>query len=462
MNTYLARLRSRCVRHIRTTATAFVNFHVLGAFKIRAAAVIGLVTFPLYFVLWSYVLPQPYESLALRGVGMAICLGLGLGPWWPKALRRFYYLYAYLGLMYCLPVFFTIMLLMNDANPIWLMSTMAAFVFIVLLYDVRNAVIVCMLGSAAGVMLFWLLTELRPLPIAYLASLPVFVFVLIAVAFLSYTERLVSREKLLAAFGLASNIAHEMRTPLAGIRLDAEAVRDNLAELMEAQRWAEQNGWKGGKQPAGSQAALRAGVERIIEHTMAANMVIDMLLTNLTRDRIPEHDFTAHSILATIAKAMDRYHFRRGERELVRLAAADDFEYFGSEVLMMHVIYNLLKNSLRAISMTGQGAIVIECRAASSGGTVVVRDTALGIPSERLPLLFIPFMTSNPERQGTGIGLAFCKQVMESFGGSIVCHSTPGVGTEFILGLPGERGVGKLIQPRSGDDASSRATAAAN
>lgn len=422
-------------RLLRFTWGAYVEYHALASFKIRAIAIIGVLAYPFYYVVWTYVFPQPTDSLILRGIGMALCALLGLGPYWPRRLRRFYLLYAYLSLMYCLPVFFTTLLLMNDANTVWLMSTMAAFVFIVLLYDVRNSVIVGVIGSALGIGLFWALHGVQPLPAAYLASFPIFLFVLLAVAFLSYSERLISREKLIAAHALASNIAHEMRTPLAGIRMDAEAVRHELAPLVS-------NGEAPG-QPGPSaitEARIRQldhALDRVVEHTTAANLVIDMLLLNVTRDRISSSQFARYSAARTIEQALERFHFRPGERQLVAVGGVQDFEYFGSDLLLTHVLFNLLKNSMRAIQAARHGTITIMSEAQSGGGgRIVVTDTAGGIAPERVPLLFIPFVAGHPERHGTGIGLSFCKLVMDSFDGRIECRSQPGRGTQFVLWLP--------------------------
>lgn len=152
----------------------YVEYHALASFKIRAAAIIGVAAHPIYYGLWAYVFPQPYESAVLRSIGVVLCSAMALGRYWPAVLKRFYFPFCYLSIMYCLPVFFTAMLLLNEASSVWLMSTMASFVFVVLLYDVRNAIVVGMIGSALGVMLFWFIAGVQMPPDAYLASYPIF------------------------------------------------------------------------------------------------------------------------------------------------------------------------------------------------------------------------------------------------------------------------------------------------
>ena len=60
------------------------------------------------------------------------------------------------------------------------------------------------------------------------------------------------------------------------------------------------------------------------------------------------------------------------------------------------------------------------------------KDTGTGVKAELLPNLFDRFYTTT----GTGVGLAFCKQVINSFNGEIRCETEPNQYTEFILQFP--------------------------
>ena len=98
-------------------------------------------------------------------------------------------------------------------------------------------------------------------------------------------------------------------------------------------------------------------LERIGQHTASANSVIDMLLMNaaVTKGR---SEMSTCSAVRRSRRRIERYHFRTGQRELVDLELSSEFSYKGVEVLMVHVLFNLMKNAFRAIEKGGSGRIV--------------------------------------------------------------------------------------------------------
>ncbi|MBJ6923181.1 hypothetical protein JG643_20820, partial [Vibrio cholerae] len=70
-------------------ARRYIEYHAHAQRKLRAAAIIGVFGFPLFYFTWAYLMPQPYESVLLRGIGTALCLALAVSPWWPKSWQRF-------------------------------------------------------------------------------------------------------------------------------------------------------------------------------------------------------------------------------------------------------------------------------------------------------------------------------------------------------------------------------------
>ena len=93
-----------------------------------------------------------------------------------------------------------------------------------------------------------------------------------------------------------------------------------------------------------------------------------------------------------------------------------DFKFNGDDTLIIHVILNLLKNAFYFIDKVGKGEIYIWAEINKNKSLLHFKDTAQGIEPEVLPKIFNQFFTYETNR-GTGIGLSFCKIVMQSHHG---------------------------------------------
>ncbi len=423
------------VRIFNRAKNSYIEFHTHAEFKIRFVSLIGAIGFPAYYVIWTYVFPQPYENFVLRLIGFVLCTVLFLTEYWPRIIGKYRIVYAYFTLIYALPFFFTYMLLMNQANLVWLLSAMAGLLFIVLLYDAINVAISTFIGVFAGVMLYFFQTGSFDIPNDLLPALPVFAFTFLGIIYLNYSDDIIARAKLTAASTLASHIAHETRTPLLGIKLEADKASKYLPKLVEVYEWAQQNGCEIRGIAKNQLKGFSGSMRRIKEHSSSANLMIDMLLMNVRYKDFPTDEFGIHSIKNTVEEALERYHYKPGEELLVDFRADQDFEYWGADVLLVHTLFNLMKNSFRAILAKGSGRIEIRLYRGEASNFLYFRDSGQGIPSDIVNYIFVPFF-SGKTSSGAGVGLSFTKDVIESFGGEIRCKSIPGKGTEFALEFP--------------------------
>ncbi|HOK65518.1 MAG TPA: ATP-binding protein [Anaerohalosphaeraceae bacterium] len=106
---------------------------------------------------------------------------------------------------------------------------------------------------------------------------------------------------------------------------------------------------------------------------------------------------------------------------------------------MRQVLINLILNAREAMLGKG-GRLEIRANPHGKGIQISISDTGCGIPPEQLPHIFEPFFTTKDgkhgRRKGNGVGLAFCKRVLENHGGTIEVQSVCGRGTVFTLWLP--------------------------
>jgi len=135
------------------------------------------------------------------------------------------------------------------------------------------------------------------------------------------------------------------------------------------------------------------------------------------------------------------------ERELtkyrisVETALADAPPVLAQGNQIQQVLLNLLINARQAMQSGGRLILRLEHDSAAEMVDLVVRDTGCGIPADKLPRIFEPYYTtkSGPDetgRGGTGLGLSFCRQIIEAHHGRIRVESTPGKGTQFTIKLP--------------------------
>jgi two-component system, NtrC family, sensor histidine kinase HydH len=113
---------------------------------------------------------------------------------------------------------------------------------------------------------------------------------------------------------------------------------------------------------------------------------------------------------------------------------------------VQQVVMNLLSNAVHATPRGGQVRVALEPSSfALPDGSVqaavslVVEDTGEGIPEEVLPYIFEPFFTTRRQGDGTGLGLAVVRSIVESHGGTLTVVSHPGAGTKVTAQFPTSR-----------------------
>lgn len=405
---------------------------------------LGGLFLPLYYLVWTRLLPQPYNNLGLYLAGSALLLPLAMQRWWPRRCRPWLPLYWYAAITYVLPFFFGYLLLRNGANTVWLLLHLFGLFITMMLFDLASFVLIFSLGTAAAALAFqWGPHAGWPLH-ALLAYLPVLALALILGPLAGFSQKFGDRARMNALVGASNNIAHELRTPLGALQIAGRAIRRYLPNLLESHRLAEQAGLPVPELRSIHLQALQRGID-VIEHEVShAHTVIDMLL--LAARPVGQPHVETLRARACVERALERYPYAsQDERDRVELVASDDdFAVRGSELLLIHVIFNLLRNALFHTGRAGRGRIRLSIEAAAPGERrrqhrIRVHDTGPGIPPDVLPRIFNRFYSygeRSRDMPGLGIGLAFSLTAIEHMGGQIHCHSRWGEYTEFVVMFP--------------------------
>lgn len=215
-----------------------------------------------------------------------------------------------------------------------------------------------------------------------------------------------------------SRMSHELRTPLNAILGFAQLLE--LDELTPAQRESVQH-------------ILKAG--RLLLDLI--NEVLDIArieTSNLSISLEPIH------IARLIEESLDlvRPLAQRQGIHLEKMRGDCDRFVYADRQRLKQVLLNLFSNAIKY--NRSQGRVTIGCRALDDQRLrIEVHDTGPGIQPEKMGRLFTPFDRLGAEQrgiEGTGLGLALSRRLIEAMGGTIAVESTPEVGSTFWIALP--------------------------
>ena len=401
--------------------------------RMRVGSVMGVVGFPLYYIIWAYVFPQPYESLWLRLAGALACLFAYPSPWLGLRMGRYYPVYLYVICILLLPTFFIFMLLANQASAIWLASAMIAFFVLPLLMDWRNMLVISVSGTLIGVWSYLLWFPQGSIHADFWSYLPVLIFALLCGIAFNIGEEMLLQQRRLSMIAISANMAHEIRTPLLTVRSAAEGLRRYWPALTQAYRQLAQEDRLEEEIDPEHWEAMNEALNHVVSEVDRMNAVVDMVLVNL-RGASRSKSAQDLSMANVVRETLERYPFDPGEKEKLHVRLDPDFRFRGHGLLVTHILFNLLKNAYFAVAQARKGDINLRLEPGVDGHRLIFRDTADGMPPHVQRRVFEPFYTTRDT--GTGVGLSFCARAMEDMNGKIKVASEEGAFTEFTLWFP--------------------------
>ncbi|WP_237486219.1 ATP-binding response regulator [Vibrio hippocampi] len=387
---------------------------------------LGFIGFPLYYFMWHDIFPQPYENIWLRLFGSILLVTVALRKHLPSFVQPYLPYHYLFTISYTLPFFFCYMMFKNEWTTVWVTSFMASiFLHILLVHTTRVMMLQSL--SSIGVAYFcaygsdWYKFN-EHITWSYV---PVFVFTYIFGNLFFFRNQAEHESKMSIAKYFGAGIAHEMRNPLSALRASNDVLSSVLPKL-DAHGTGE---FVMTKEEVILAKEVLNDANNVIE---SGNETIDMLLTSIDQSRIATGNYVKHSIKEVVCSAVDGFSYKSlVDRQAVKVNVRQDFAFLGSDTLFKYVIYNLLKNAFYHQGNTGF-SIVIEIEADNGYNCIRFRDNGLGIKPEVMEHIFEDFYSTG-KRNSYGLGLPFCKKVMQAMGGEISCRSRLGAWTEFSL-----------------------------
>jgi PAS domain S-box-containing protein len=214
---------------------------------------------------------------------------------------------------------------------------------------------------------------------------------------------------------LAASISHELKQPIAAAMANAQA----------SLRWLKR------EQPDLDQAC-RSAEAIVVDGRLAAN-IIDRLRSLYTktppqRESVDLDEITGEMVMLLRSEA-NEYAV-----SICPDLAADLPKITADRVQLQQVLMNLMLNGIEAMKETG-GVLTVKTGRGEAGQVLIsVSDTGVGLPAGRADEIFSAFFTTKP--QGSGMGLAISRSIVESHGGRLWATSHDGRGATFHFNLP--------------------------
>lgn len=387
--------------------------------------------YPLFYFIWAYWLPQPYENLGLRLVNAVISIPLIFYKSLTGKFKKYFPFYFFAAALLLLPFFFGFMFLKNEMNIEWFISNLICLFFLIILFDDWGLIfLVITIGYLLSFTTVWLIDG----PVLFTSFqwmyIPTTLFLLVGGMVMSHRKQMATETKISLLHSLGGSIAHEMRNPLNSIINAMGSIQSLLPEK------------PGNSKTEGQYALSRSGLislhsvlDESTDTILRANKIIDTILMAMQDKDLDPSSFKRTSARMCVHNAVESFGFKTLEdRKLIKINASDNFDFFGDRDLLIYVLFNLIKNALYYKDKPGF-SIEISTHKDDTWNVVRVYDTGPGISAMNIERIFDSFFTTG-KKGGIGLGLSFCQEVVNSFGGQINCRSKEQEWTEFTIHLP--------------------------
>lgn len=404
--------------------------------------IFALLNYIVPYFMWSPSGSADYHLiLILRIVAGLLCFLLVMKDYWPDKLVKYLPLYWHFTLMYCLPFLTTYMLVSSAGSLPWLSNMILALFLLSILVDWLSFCLILPLGIGLGCLATFVLQGVKIFSIDQATlfwAIYMYVFAALIGIIFSRNKEKTEQAKVKTINALGGAIAHEMRTPLLAIDAYSRGVLRYLPSLIKGYNKAKDAHLltEGDTVSPRKIEALGNGLQGLKETSRRMFSIIDILLIKIKQNPSKNNPLEDCLIHECIEQSLKKYPFEEGDKALIYWNKGDDFQFKGNSLLVQHVIFNLFKNAIHYVKKAGkQGGIYISTEICPRHYNILrFRDEGTGIAPFELSQIFNRFYSTT--RHGTGIGLYFCKMVMNDIGGEIACHSVEGQFTEFVLYFP--------------------------
>jgi two-component system sensor histidine kinase CpxA len=227
------------------------------------------------------------------------------------------------------------------------------------------------------------------------------------------------RKQIQSERSLLSGVSHELRSPIARIRLALTLARE-----------------------AGA-SERREMLDRIEQDAIQLDSMLERILTvsRLESGQLKPH-FERLSLNELVDEVLHDAEFEAAATHatITRKDLVGALQVTGDPGLLRSAIENVVRNAIFYSGEGGKVEVTITATEDRLGASVIVRDNGPGVPQDKMPLIFEPFYRVDDSRGtttgGMGLGLAIANNAMRAHGGGIIAHNVEPHGLEIMLAIP--------------------------
>ncbi len=230
-----------------------------------------------------------------------------------------------------------------------------------------------------------------------------------------------------------ANMSHELRTPLNSLLILAKLLSDNLERNLT------------GKQVEFASTIHAAGSDLL----QLIDDILDLAKVEAGHLQLDQTTVSVADLVGYVEALCRPLTAEKGLDFAVTVDPAVPTTMYTDGQRLQQVLHNLLSN---AVKFTPEGTVRLTIRMAGAADmpdsappaapriAFAVEDTGIGIPADKLDVIFEAFQqadgTTNRKYGGTGLGLSISRELTQLLGGDLKVTSTPGLGTTFVLSVP--------------------------
>jgi len=237
--------------------------------------------------------------------------------------------------------------------------------------------------------------------------------------------QLIIAGKLAEVGEMSAGLAHEINNPLQVMKSEHTMIEDLISDMEKDDTPPDPEILR----------LLKDSVEQIDVQIKRCKLITQELLRFARKNEVSTQPIKTQEFLPRVARMIEQTALVENIRVIQELDS-DLPSIMTDPNQLQQVFLNLLNNAIYALRDKESGEIRIGVSHEDAHLSVSVADNGCGIPPENMKKIFLPFYTTKPAGQGTGLGLSTAYGIVKGLGGEMTVTSELGAGTVFTVRLP--------------------------